>query len=381
MPGSSGAGMLMVIITMAWYHVPYILHPLAGSDRQTFWRMYRDHGPYSPRSKLSRSLAIASVEARRFLDQREERQNGEAIRQHELSEPPLFIIGHWRSGTTLLHNLLSKDPRFAYLTFFQTVMPWAFMQPLRKVRRMIAGVMPRDRQMDQIELGINEPQEEEMALAAMNELSVFRCFYFPHMADYYFRKSVLMEGLTPSEEAAFADAYRYLLQKLSYANEGRPLLLKNPANTARMPFLQEAFPGSRFVHIVRNPLHVYASACNLWEYMFESFAWSDWSEFHKEEFIITYYRELMQAHLAQRASLSAGDLIEIHFEDLVKNPMKTLETLYQRLDLEFSPEAREKVRAHLDATSHHKAKRHEISPELEARLRSEWDFAFEHWGY
>jgi hypothetical protein len=27
---------------------------------------------------------------------------------------PLFILGHWRSGTTHLHNLLATDEPFAY---------------------------------------------------------------------------------------------------------------------------------------------------------------------------------------------------------------------------------------------------------------------------
>ena len=33
------------------------------------------------------------------------------IRSAKLKEPPLFVLGHWRSGTTLLHELLMLDPR------------------------------------------------------------------------------------------------------------------------------------------------------------------------------------------------------------------------------------------------------------------------------
>src|SRR5215831_1313722 len=34
---------------------------------------------------------------------------GRAIRAVELTEPPIFIVGHWRTGTTLLHEMLIRD--------------------------------------------------------------------------------------------------------------------------------------------------------------------------------------------------------------------------------------------------------------------------------
>ena len=34
---------------------------------------------------------------------------GKAVANSTISQPPLFILGHWRSGTTLLHELLAQD--------------------------------------------------------------------------------------------------------------------------------------------------------------------------------------------------------------------------------------------------------------------------------
>ena len=47
-------------------------------------------------------------------------------RQTKLSDPPLFVIGHWRSGTTLLHELLVLDPRHTYPNTYQCFEPHAF---------------------------------------------------------------------------------------------------------------------------------------------------------------------------------------------------------------------------------------------------------------
>lgn len=40
------------------------------------------------------------------------------VRQTEI-EPPLFVLGAWRSGTTHLHNLIAQDNRFAFPNFHE----------------------------------------------------------------------------------------------------------------------------------------------------------------------------------------------------------------------------------------------------------------------
>ena len=40
---------------------------------------------------------------------------------------PLFILGHWRSGTTHMHNLLGKDPNHTYPTLWQVIFPDSFL--------------------------------------------------------------------------------------------------------------------------------------------------------------------------------------------------------------------------------------------------------------
>ena len=48
-------------------------------------------------------------------------------RKHlEPINPPIFIIGHWRSGTTHLYNILSKAPWFQYVNPYQAGLPKDF---------------------------------------------------------------------------------------------------------------------------------------------------------------------------------------------------------------------------------------------------------------
>src|SRR5262245_54323896 len=41
------------------------------------------------------------------------------IRDTKVERPPIFVLGFWRSGTTLLHNLITSDPQFTFANYYQ----------------------------------------------------------------------------------------------------------------------------------------------------------------------------------------------------------------------------------------------------------------------
>ena len=50
---------------------------------------------------------------------------GKKIDSFSCPDGPIFIIGHWRTGTTLLHQLMNLDPNLAAPTLFQVAEPIA----------------------------------------------------------------------------------------------------------------------------------------------------------------------------------------------------------------------------------------------------------------
>ena len=46
------------------------------------------------------------------------------LRETTIKQPPIFVLGHWRSGSTLLHNLITSDPQFSYVNMYQAMFPW-----------------------------------------------------------------------------------------------------------------------------------------------------------------------------------------------------------------------------------------------------------------
>ena len=53
--------------------------------------------------------------------------HGKKIANVSLDAPPIFIVGHWRSGTTYLHELMVRDKRFGYASTYDCFAPHHFV--------------------------------------------------------------------------------------------------------------------------------------------------------------------------------------------------------------------------------------------------------------
>ena len=79
-------------------------------------------------------------------------------------DPPLFVLGAWRSGTTHLHNLFAQDDRFAYPNYYQAPYPHSFLCTQKTSAKLLGLLMPKRRPQDNMPMGVREPQEDELAL-------------------------------------------------------------------------------------------------------------------------------------------------------------------------------------------------------------------------
>src|SRR6516164_3056635 len=251
-------------------------------------------------------------------------------------EPPLFILGMWRSGTTHLHNLLAKDDRFAYPTFYQAVHPNTFLHTETAGGRLLGFLLPTTRPLDNVRLGMGEPQEDEFALCCLTGRSFIISLAFPRRAAHYDRYLTL-RGVAPSEVAEWKAALLWFVQKLSLKH-GRPLLLKSPGHTCRIKMLLELFPEAKFVHIYRDPHAVFLSTRHMMRK-----AWPWWclqrpDESNLDDRIVSQYKEVFKVFFEDRSLIPPGHFHEMRFEELEKDPIRQLRTLYDRLDLpDFSP--------------------------------------------
>ena len=97
----------------------------------------------------------------------------------KLEEPPVFIIGFWRSGTTLLHSLLCQDPSAAYVTTFHAVFPNLVLTQKKWFKALINSLLPKKRPFDGYSMDMDFPQEEDFAMMSLQPKSLYKMFYFP----------------------------------------------------------------------------------------------------------------------------------------------------------------------------------------------------------
>lgn len=358
-----------------------LLHPLAGCGYRQFWRHYFENWPFNLRSLHMRLFAGVAIAARAPTVFLEGRKHNEAIAAQELDAGPVFLVGHWRSGTTHLHNLLSQDPQFGCISFSRSAMPLDCLGKVRLGRTLINLLTPRTRGMDKVRIDADSPQEEEMALGAMGDVCMYKCFYFPRKLDYHFRRAVLFEDLRPGEREKLAEDYRYLVNKMSYLHRGKTVLFKNPASTARMAFLKEIFPKAKFVHIIRDPYSIYPSMMRLWDRLLNAFSWHRPKGIDFHEITLSCYERLMKAHLADRERIPAEDFHEIRYEELDSDPSTVVRGIYDALGLPGKEEAMAPIEQYIEEHKGYQKNVHELKPEIKEEVRRRWEFAFDHWGY
>lgn len=252
---------------------------------------------------------------------------------------PVFIIGHWRSGTTFLHYMMTKDRQFGYIDNRLSFMPHT-MQIGKKLIAWLVKIhlMPK-RPMDDVKMTVNSPQEEEFALSNYG-MGAYLGWFFPKKMKAYFSKYVFMENMTLDERTDFEKCYQKIIAKANYINEGKQLILKNPANTARVKMLLKLFPNAKFIYLHRNREEVYWSSLRLHEKLIESFALQPYDKKTIEEFVPPFYKKLMRQYEQDKKEIPIGNLVEIDYQKLILEPMDVLEDIYQSFDFQGFKEAK-----------------------------------------
>ena len=305
------------------------------------------------------------------------------VRNFAFDPPPLFIVGHWRSGTTFLHNLMSRDRRFCFPTITDVARPFDFYpNPAEPISRwLVLRLLPHTRPMDGIPLDAHLPQEEEIATATMGVLSFFNCFYFPERLSEVFAQEVLFQGVSAQAIDAWGRSLRYFLAKLGALSPGKRLLLKNPAHSARIGRLRMLFPGAKFIHIHRHPFEVFRSTQTLYRSLLPLLALQHYENAAIDDHIAWSYLELMRRLLGSLDELPLGDVIAVSYDELVANPVTTLERIYCRLALGDFSQVRESVQQAARQTFHRSSLICDLDEPARSRLASRWSPVLDRLGY
>ncbi len=275
------------------------------------------------------------------------------LRKVEIKNP-VFVVGHARSGTTLVHRLMSKDEgRFSSFNLYELYFP-SLLQ--KKVIRAVARFDARflgsalekrvraweDKHYastrDMHKMGLTEPEEDDI-IFYYSCASGFWMTKMPYMGQVDFYR---IDERPAPERKRLMDFYKQCLKRQLYLNgTDRIHLSKNPVFSGRVETLIEAFPDARIVVPVRNPHSTIPSLLSLMSLGYRALDWEPERVQRSLRFLAdqSYHTYLHPLRVLERHPETAQAIID--YRDLTENPAQTIERTYEQLGFGMSPEYRE----------------------------------------
>lgn len=304
------------------------------------------------------------------------------IKRAKVRQGPLFVLGHWRSGTTYLQNILSRDPQFGWadpvstLTFNNCLL-------LRPLLTLAQRAALRDaRPMDNLDYRVDLPIEENYAMGTVSTMCIAHMLSFPEQADAYRRDAFIEELADARRRQRWLRVYRRVLQKLTYINKGKRLMLKTPDNTCRMAAMHAGYPGSKFIYLYREPYAVIVSTIHMFRKMFGRMALQQAPPDELvEDTVIDIFRQMHVQYFKDLEAMPPGDVVEVRYEDFIRDPVNGLAEIYARLGLDGFEAAKPHFEAYAAQQAGYKRNRFDPDRRLRAKVERELGFFYERYGY
>jgi Sulfotransferase family len=272
-------------------------------------------------------------------------------------ERPVFVFGVPRTGTTLLSNLLAADPaRRSPLT-------WEIDDPVPPPTKAALHNDPR---------ALARLDAEKKMLAARPEMGKYyrnsaiypnECMFFI-MQDF---KALLWESRGKLQnyrdwlfKTDLTSTYQYHKRFLQLLQADAPGIwnLKQPSHGLWIETLLKIYPDARLVWCHRDPLTATGSFCSLMTLAPRSLGLTPDIEWISENYpwqAVEHANRIMDA----RDRLGRDRIIDVHYADLIRDPLPAMQTLYKSLGDEFTQEADAGMRGWLKDNPQDKFGKHE----------------------
>jgi hypothetical protein len=354
---------------------------MAYGSFRTWWQVVRQNGMDA---RFLPKAAFVTVNSVLFSPFRllERRIHQPRVHSTPIKEPPVFILGHWRSGTTYLHYLLAQDDSYGYMSFYQTVAPEMLFIGQNTIKHFIEGVAPDRRPGDKMLTPVSGPQEDEYAIVNQTPHSMYHYMSFPRQQRYYVDRYCVLDGIPPDAYNALKETYRNTLRATSRLADEKPLLIKNPANTGRISMLLKLFPDAKFIHIHRNPYDVFFSTFNFFKQTHKVTALQTIDDETLKENILYTYRRMYQKLFEDISLIPEGHFAEVRYDDLNADALPEVQQLYETLNLGDFERVRPAICAEVEARASHTGNRYtyDDTATIES-IQQEWGFTIERWQY
>jgi hypothetical protein len=331
--------------------------------------------PFSNFKKLIKGRDISGYKQRYFFTKWivwilewfrlvEERKYGKLIENKKIEKPPIFILGFWRSGTTILHNLMCENPDFGFVNTFQAVFPNHCLLHQTWLRAIAKKLLPEKRPGDNVKFDFKFPQEEEIALGNLQMLSFYYFFYFPQDTEEFIKKSLQFEGISKEEYETWKEAYRSLIKTALINTKGKQFISKNPPNTMRIKQLLEMFPDAKFIYIHRNTYETLFSFLRFTAAVREGIKHQNYNKQEQDLILVRLYKKMLEQYEADKILIPKGQLVEVEFEYFENHMLEEVERIYSELNLSNYEESSVLMKKYLHDIGDYKRAEHHFPEEF-----------------
>jgi hypothetical protein len=256
---------------------------------------------------------------------------------------PIFILGLPRTGTTALHHLLAQDPDNQVIEYWLAAAPsprplretWEGDPRYKEAARGLKIMYFLDPSLRAIHLMTADgPEECRHLLQQTFTDDTFECnATIPSYSDWY-----AGHEMKPSYER-----HRDLLKLIGSPEPHRRWVLKYPAHMRHLRALLETYPDACIVQTHRDPARVLPSLCSLisgWRGIYEDDpdrrAIGTWQ--------LGLWAGAMESAMAVRREHDSRQFYDLHFREIVSDPVQAVRRMYEHFGLELSSEAEDRMR-------------------------------------
>jgi hypothetical protein len=285
----------------------------------------------------------------------------------ERIDDPLVIVGLARTGTTLLHRLVSSDPGLHSARWWEVRFPapfpgWDWRGPDPRIAeahaqvRVILDSMPA--------LAAIHPWDAE---GPDEEIMLMEHAFVSHVPESSANVPSYRAWIDRQDQRAQYAFLKKLLQYLQWQKRRRGeragrWVLKAPTHQGNLDRLFETFPGAVVIHTHRDPVETIASVASmyfsLWGLNTDA---PDPIEIGNQ--VLERYARAAERSMELRETIPKERIVDVSYRDVARDPIGTVRAIYARIGRALTPEAEAAMRAWVAQNPREHRPPHEYSAE------------------
>lgn len=286
------------------------------------------------------------------------------VRDEQIVEP-LFIIGMGRTGSTILHEYLSKDPAHRAPLVWEMRLPCPIDANLSPTEDIAARITWSDAE-SQIQYEIDESliSKHEQRSDLPEECSQLMAYEFK-TGHFYSRCNIPSYALwnARADITPALEMHKRILKILQFqAGQGKRWVLKYGGHMPYMPKLLDVYPDARIIHTHRDPVAVVQSFVSLM---------ASTRLARSDEFDATFSSEMLNSGMSriiekiiaerQSGAIPEAQIADIHFKNLMTDTIGEIRRAYEALNIPFTHEARSGIEDYIASRPRTKHGKHEYA--------------------